>query len=60
VVFTLTPDGQAIFDQLEKVHNNLFEPFNKSLDELSNQEINDLHRIFLTIQSSLTEIIDKV
>jgi DNA-binding MarR family transcriptional regulator len=60
VVFTLTPDGQAIFDQLEKVHNNLFEPFNKSLDELSNQEIIDLHRIFLTIQSSLTEIIDKV
>jgi len=60
VVFTLTADGQSIFDQLENVHANLFEPFNKSLDGFSNQEINDLHRMFLTIQSSLTKIINNV
>jgi len=60
VIFTLTPDGQAIFDQLENVHAKLFEPFNKSLDNFSTQEINDLHRIFLTIQSSLTKIIDPI
>lgn len=60
VVFTLTPAGQSIFDQLETVHTKLFEPFNKSLAEFSTQEINDLHRMFLSIQASLTEIIDKV
>ncbi|PKM74806.1 MAG: hypothetical protein CVU92_04640 [Firmicutes bacterium HGW-Firmicutes-17] len=60
VVFTLTPDGQTIFDQLATVHTNLFEPFNKALDELSTSQINDLHHMFLSIQSSLTEIIDNV
>lgn len=60
VVFTLTPAGQSIFDQLETVHTKLFEPFNKSLAEFSAQEINDLHRMFLIIQASLTEIINKV
>lgn len=60
VVFTLTPAGQSIFEQLETVHANLFEPFNKSLDEFSSQEITNLHHMFLSIQSSLTEIIDKI
>ena len=58
VVFTLTPDGQTIFNQLETVHSERFEPFNKTLDGFTANEINDLHRIFLTIQSSLTEIIN--
>ena len=58
VVFTLTPDGQTFFNQLETVHSERFEPFNKTLDGFTANEINDLHRIFLTIQSSLTEIIN--
>jgi len=60
VVFVQTCALPIFFDQLENVHANLFEPFNKSLDGFSNQEINDLHRMFLTIQSSLAEIIDNV
>lgn len=60
VVFTLTPNGQFIFDQLGSVNSDLFEPFNKSFEEFSPQEINDLHRMFLSIQSSLTEIISHV
>lgn len=60
VVFTLTPDGQAIFNQLESVHTKLFEPFNKSLAGFTPREINDLHRMFLSIQASLTEIIHHV
>ncbi|MBI4858285.1 MAG: MarR family transcriptional regulator [Acetobacterium woodii] len=60
VVFTLTPNGQSIFDQLGSVNSDLFEPFNKSFEELSPQEINDLHRMFLIFQSSLTEIINRV
>lgn len=60
VVFTLTPNGQIIFDQLESVNADLFAPFNKSLENFSKQEINDLHRMFLTIQSSLTEIINRI
>ncbi|MBP8865350.1 MAG: MarR family transcriptional regulator [Acetobacterium sp.] len=58
VVFTLTPNGQIIFNQLETVHIERFEPFNKTLDGFTSDEINDLHRIFLTIQSSLTEIMN--
>jgi len=60
VVFTLTAHGQVIFNQLEAVHDNLFEPLNTALNGLSTQEINDLHRIFLTISASLVEIIDRV
>lgn len=60
VVFTLTNDGQSIFDQLESAHANLFKPFNASLQELSPQEINELHRLFLNIHSSLTEIMNRV
>ncbi len=59
VVFTLTPNGQAVFDQLEKVQTNLFEPFHKSMAGFTPQQINDLHQMFLIIQSSLTEIIDR-
>jgi DNA-binding MarR family transcriptional regulator len=57
VVFTLTPDGQAIFDQLETVHAKLFAPLNTALDGISPQEIKALHRIFLTITASLETIV---
>lgn len=60
VVFTLTDDGQSIFDQLERTHADLFKPFNASLQELSPQEINELHRLFSNIHSSLTEIMNRV
>ena len=60
VVFTLTPSGQFIFEQLGSVNADLFEPFNQSFETLSLQEINDLHRMFLKFQSSLTEIINRV
>jgi DNA-binding MarR family transcriptional regulator len=43
VVFTLTPDGQAIFDQLETVHAKLFAPLNTALNGISPQEIKALH-----------------
>lgn len=60
VVFTLTEDGQSIFERLESAHSDLFKPFNTSLEELSLKEVNDLHRMFSTIHSSLTEIINRV
>ena len=60
VVFTLTPNGQFIFNQLSSVNAALFEPFNKSFEGFSIQQIDDLHHMFLTIRSSLTEIIDHI
>lgn len=59
VVFTLTPNGQFIFSQLESTNAKLFEPFNQSLAEFSAEEINNLHRLFVTIKSSLTEVINR-
>jgi len=58
VVFTLSEDGQSIFSQLGSAHSDLFKPINDVIENLSNQEIDELHHIFLNFYSSLNEILD--
>lgn len=57
VVFSLTTNGQTIFKQLQSVQDKLFEPFNHAMANFTSAEINDLHRMILTIHASLTEIL---
>ncbi|AFA49382.1 MarR family transcriptional regulator [Acetobacterium woodii] len=59
VVFSLTANGQTIFKQLQNVQDNLFEPFNQAMAKFTSAEMNELHRMFLSIHASLTEILNR-
>ncbi len=58
VVFSLTTNGQTIFKQLQSAQDKLFEPFNQAMAKFTSAEMNELHRLFLSIHASLAEILN--
>lgn len=44
--FTYSTTGQAVFSQLDRVRAELFQPCDRIIGELSEPELNELHRIF--------------
>ena len=57
VIFTLSTTGQAVFSQLDRVRAELFQPCDRIIGELSEPELNELHRIFSQLHASLQEIL---
>jgi len=60
VVFMLSDNGQAIFNQLENAHSYLFSPINTTIDSFSGLELSELLGLFIHLNSSLNEIYDNL
>jgi len=56
VVFMLSETGKSIYDQLEDAHYDLFKPVDTAINAFSDQEVNELQRLFSNLKSSLNEI----